>query len=123
MMLIAIETVGHFSVLLPFRGEDLGVSISDDYVGVTGNLGVRAVLISFGVAVEQGEDEEDESADQGNEGDEIPPDAFADVVEAPDSDGERRDEKHKSIRGHHADWKHGRLALIGKGHGKQHQED
>src|ERR1700751_65734 len=107
MMLIAIETVGHFSVLLPFRGEDRAVfPFSDDYVGVAGDLGVRAELISFGVAVEQGEDEEDESADQGNKGDEIPPAAFADVVEAPDSDGERRDEKHKSIRGHHADWKH-----------------
>ena len=60
-----------------------GVGRSDDAFG---GFGVESPLIGVWFAVEESEDEEDESANDGYEGDEVPPAAFADVVKAADRD-------------------------------------
>lgn len=85
-------------------------------------FGVESPLVCVGFAVEHGEHEQDDAADEWDKCDEVPPTAFADVVEAPDGDGEGRDEEYYAIREHDAECDHVRFALIREGYGKQYKK-
>jgi hypothetical protein len=66
--------------------QTVGSGRSDDDGGMAGDLWVRAVFVSIGIAVEHREYQQHQAADQGDERYEIPPAASADVVKAPDGD-------------------------------------
>src|SRR6185437_3455302 len=75
--------------------------------GMARDFWIRAIFVSVGLAVEERQHEQDESADEGNEGNAVPPAAFSNVVEAPDGDGDGRNEDHERIGEHQAEGDHG----------------
>lgn len=100
-----------------------GIDRSGRHRGALSGFGIEAPLVGVRLAIEKGEDEEHDAANEGNESNEVPPAAFADVVKAADGDSQTWDHDHEGVGEQESQRKHGGLFLCAEGDSKKNQEE
>ena len=88
---------------------------SDDAFG---GFRIESPGVGVGLAVEEREDEKDDSTDERDEPNEVPPATSADVVKAANGDCQGWDEEYEAVEKHEEQRDHRGLILVRKCHGK-----